>query len=135
MDVKSVLSKLTCAGRKAFVLDHEMHKLGYDNTPYNDLYGRIADVIYMILGEQCDFHESVTALYMQDRGTTDAQCADGLFAAYQQRNGEPQLSDATMGTLRYEAKQKGIPVQNMISLILAEWAMRRECVREFTKAV
>ena len=135
MDVKSVLNELSCAGRKAFALDDEMHKLGYDNTPYYDLYGSIADAIYLILGEQCDFEESATALYMQDRSTTDTQCADGLFAAYQQRNGEPQLSDATMETLRYEAKLKGIPVQNMIRIILAEWAVRNEYARQLTKAI
>lgn len=135
MDVKAVLESMVYAGRKAYKLNKEMNNLGYGDNPYLDIYSGIADAIYCFLGESCDFEESATAVYLTDLNTSDEQCIAGLFAVHAARNSEPQLSDTTMEILRHEAEQKGIPVQNMISLILAEWVMRRECVKNFTKAV
>lgn len=124
MDVKNVLSHLACAGRKAYLLDREMHNLGYDNTPYFDIFGGIADAVYVILGEKCDFDDSATAIFFSDMRVSDTQCADGLFGVYRQNTGEPIFSDSTMTIISGAAAEKGISPQNMISLIVAEWAMR-----------
>lgn len=132
MDVKNVLGHLACAGRKAYLLDREMHNLGYDNTPYFDIYGGIADAVYVILGEKCDFDDSATAVFFSDRSTSDKQCADGLFGVYSRNTAETALSDSTMTIIEEAAAEKGIPPQNMISLIVAEWAMRRQITQGLT---
>ena len=135
MEIRIVLERLTVAGRKAYQMDREMHNLGYDHNPYFDIYGGIADAIYNILGERCDFDDSATTGLLSDQNTSDQQCADGLFAAYQFRNGPVELSDATLNTLQDEANRKGMQVQDMINLILAEWALRQQYARGFVKAV
>lgn len=135
MDVKLVLENLVIAGRKAYKLDREMHAIGYDNNPYFDIYGGIADAIYHILGEKCDFDNSATSAFLSDQGMSDSQCAEGLFSAYQFQNGKPELSDATMKTLQEESERNGVQLNDMIGLILAEWALRQHCAKSFVKAV
>ena len=135
MDVKIILENLVITGRKAYKLDREMHDLGYDNNPYFDIYGGIADAVYHILGEKCDFENSAASAFLSDQNTSDKQCTEGLFSVYQFRNGKPELSDATMKTLHEEAERNGIQLNDMIGLILAEWALRRHCAKSFVKAV
>ena len=135
MDVKNILESLVYAGRKAYQLNTGMRNLGYDNTPYLDIYSGIADAIYVILGETCDFEVSTTAAFLADQNMQDSQCADGLFSVYQQRNADPDLSDSTMEVLKSEAVKKGIPVQNMINLIAAEWALRNQIAKHVCNAV
>ena len=135
VDVKTVLEHLTTAGRKAYCLDREMHSLGYDNNPYFDIYGGIADAVYTILGEKCDFDQSAASAFLSDQSTSDRQCTEGLFSVYQFRNGKPELSDATMKTLQEEAERNGVQLNDMIGLILAEWALRQHCAKSFVKAV
>ena len=135
MDVKIILDHLVSAGRKAYKLDRKMHDIGYDHNPYFEIYGEIADAVYNILGERCIFEESATAMAFANQHISDAQCADGLFTVYQHRNEPAELSGATMRTLQEEADRKGIQVQNMINIILAEWALRQEYIRGIAKAV
>ena len=135
VDVKIILENLVIAGRKAYNLDREMHDLGYENNPYFDIYGRIADAVYHILGERCDFENSATSTFLSDQSTSDRQCTEGLFSVYQFRNGKPELSDATMKTLQEESERNGVQLNDMIGLILAEWALRQHCTRSFVKAV
>ena len=135
MDVKSVLESLVYAGRKAHQINIGMRDLGYDNTPYLDIYSGIADAIYIILGETCDFEVSATATFLADQNTMDDQCADGLFSVYMQRNADPELSDSTMEVLKSEAAKKGIPLQSMINLIAAEWVLRNQITKHICKAI
>lgn len=135
MDVKLALENLVIAGRKAYKLDREMHAIGYDNNPYFDIYGGIADAIYHILGEKCDFEVSATATFLADQNTMDDQCADILFSVYKQRNADPELSESTMDVLKSEAEKRGIPVLKMINLIAAEWVFRNQITKQVCKSI
>lgn len=66
MDIEAALQRLVHAARKAFYLSEQLEALGYQDTPYSDLFGNIADAIYYLLGEKTEtFDQSVTyhALY------------------------------------------------------------------------
>lgn len=135
MDVKRVLNNLTLAGRMAHNLDVKMRDLGYSCTPYADIYCSIADSIYLILGENGDFQDSATSSFFEDKNSTVEQCADGLYSVYQLNNEEPMSSGTTMEVLKEFAAEKGIPVQSMISVILSEWALRQQYIRQLSKVV
>ena len=136
MDVKLVLENLVIAGRKAYKLDREMHAIGYDINPYFDIYGGIADAIYHVLGEKCDFEVSATATFLADQNTMDDQCAaDVLFSVYKQHNADPGLSESTIDVLKSEAEKKGIPVQKMINLIAAERVFRNQITKQVCKSI
>jgi hypothetical protein len=40
-----------------------------------------------------------------------------------------------MKTLQEESERKGVQLNDMIGLILAEWALRQHCARSLVKAV
>ena len=135
MDVKHILNSLVAAGMTAHELDNQMHNLGYDVTPYAEIFCGIADAIYEILGESGNFEDSATSAFFSDRNISNTQRADGLFAAYRQNSAEPALSGATQEVLEEISAEKGIPVHTMINIVLSEWALRQQYIRTITKAV
>lgn len=135
MDVRNILESLIYAGRKAYQLNTGMCNLGYDNTPYLDIYSGIADAIYIILGETCNFEDSTTAAFLADQNMQDGQCAESLFSIYKKQYADPELSNSTMEVLKAEAAKKGITLHNMINLIVAEWVLRNQISRQTFKAV
>ena len=61
MNMKNVFADLVNAANMAQMMDSAMKSAGYDENPYFDIYGNIADAIYTLLGEHTNtFEESVT---------------------------------------------------------------------------
>lgn len=79
--MKEALVLLITAWRKAMHLDSTLISAGYSETPYFDIAARIADSIYLMLGEKTDtFGESVTCHVLSDLSLTDEQAAE-VFSA------------------------------------------------------
>ena len=59
--MEKLLTRLVKVARKAYKTDLALQQLGYDETPYFDIYGEILDGIYELLGEKTDtLEESYT---------------------------------------------------------------------------
>lgn len=60
MNLKA-LAKFVEAGRIARMVDEAMHDVGYNDTPYFHIYGKISDAIYELLHENTEtFEQSLT---------------------------------------------------------------------------
>ena len=78
--MKEILMKMVEAGVKAKELSDAMEDLGYQETPYWDLYTMIADAIYTMVGEQTDtFDESKTYLVLNDPDMTNEERVSKLL--------------------------------------------------------
>lgn len=137
MNVKAALGHLVSAGRKAYKLDVEMRKLGYDNTPYADLYGEIADGIYTLIEDQAEcFMLSDTYRLLTDGSVPDEHCVANLHSIFEERSvGSVQLNEATLYMICDAAKKRGVTVPVMIRLIINEWAIRQQFALELNRAV
>ena len=61
MEIMEAFGKMVDVAITARDLDNAMQSAGFDETPYTEIYGGIADAIYSLLGEKTDtFEESVT---------------------------------------------------------------------------
>lgn len=122
MNTKSVLTHLIRAGRDALHLEKTLTDIGYKETPYFNLYGEITDAVYAMLGEETDaLEESMTHAAMHDIYTSDEQCAEQLMAMMEPCLGIPT---ATMNVLRETAMARGMDMEQMINLILSDWARK-----------
>ena len=62
MDMKNALTKLVRTAVETRQIAQNMQALGYWDTPYETIFGGIADAVYALLGEHTDtFDESMTA--------------------------------------------------------------------------
>ena len=121
MDSKKVLTHLIRAGRDARNLENVLSTLGYNETPYFNLYGDITEAMYTLLGENTEsFDESITYAVMNDPLTSDEACAEELA----QLVCLPDVPEETMQIITEVAESRNLPMSTMIRLILNEWAMR-----------
>lgn len=133
MDMKTTFESLVKAGRMARNADFALQTLGYDNTPYADIYACINDVIYNLIGENAEtFDQSETYRIMNNCNITEEQCVEKLMSAKNAKdmNVRP-LSSCTMSVLIEEADKRKIHIQNLKNLIISEWAARQEFIRSF----
>lgn len=125
MDMKKVITHLVKASRDAMHLDTTLSDIGYKDTPYFNIYGNICDALYAMLGENTDsFEQSETYSAVQDCFLPDELCAEQLLPIYYKN--ACGLSDHTMDTLVKSAEDHGIGIDQMIRLVLSEWAMRQQ---------
>lgn len=86
MEIREILRKMVTAGRTAYMCHTSMQDIGYDNTPYFDIYGEIADAIYVLIGENAQtFCESVTYLTLTNLELSIDQCVGILYLYYNTR--------------------------------------------------
>lgn len=127
--MKEALAKLVKAARTAKRADDALRNVGYTDTPYFDIYGDIVDGIYAMLGEKTNtLEESVTYTALSNPDMADDECADALVAKYCQNI--PRLSEHVNESLKDAADQIGISIQAMINVILCEWALQRDVLKE-----
>ena len=75
MDMTAI-EKIIIAGRTAKKADDILRKIGYTDTPYFNIYGNIADALYILLGEKTDtFDKSLTYKIMESETLTETQRA------------------------------------------------------------
>lgn len=128
MDMKKTITHLIKAGRDAMHLDSTLGNIGYDGTPYFNLYGDICEALYAMLGEDTDsFEQSETYAVMHDCLMPDEMCADQLLPLYFKNACD--LSDHTVSTLEEAAEDHGISIEQMIRLVISEWAMRQNMLK------
>lgn len=85
MNAQKTLDKMITVARTALTLARAMQDLGYDNSPYWDLYGNTADAIYFFIGESTPtFDVSVTYHALTDDDMTQEQRLDCLLRALEQ---------------------------------------------------
>lgn len=127
MNAKYVLTHLIRAGRDALHLDATLTDIGYRDTPYFSICGEIADAISYLLDERPETYEDSTAYAaFHDIYSTDEQCAELLA---ERICPVPQIPDATMAVIRETAKERGMDVNQLIKLILSDWAMKETMFR------
>lgn len=128
MDKKRVLTHLVKAGRDTLHMESTLKSIGYDCTPYIDLFGEIADAVYEMLGEETEtFDESITYAAMHDIYTSDEICAERLAELCEP---EPcrffgELPETTREILTESAERRGMDLQTLAKLILCEWSARQ----------
>ena len=135
MDLKTVLLHLVKAGRDAMHIEKTLKDIGYNETPYFNLYGEICDAIYALLDEKTDtFDESETYAAMHDIFTSDEMCAERLASICNPsvEVQESNIPDATKEILIESAQAKGMELNQFINLILSEWAMKQIMTNTFT---
>lgn len=121
MNTKSVLTHLIRAGRDAIHLEKTLSGVGYNETPYFNLYGDIIDAIYGILDEHTDtIEDSMAYAAIHDPFTPDEICAEELASIVY----APDIPDTTKEVISEKARSRGIDLSTMIRLILNEWAMK-----------
>ena len=128
MDIKTGLLHLVKAGRDAMHIEKTLKDIGYNETPYFNLYGEICNAIYALLNEETDtFDESETYAAMHDIFTSDEICAEKLASICNQSVEvlESNIPDATKEILVESAQAKGMELNQLINLILSEWAMKQ----------
>ena len=122
MNTKSVLTHLIRAGRDALHLEKTLTEIGYNETPYFNLYGEITDAIYGILGEQTDtIEESKAYAAIHDPFTPDEICAEELAMLVN----VPAVPNETMDVISETALSRGMDPPTLVRLILNEWAMKK----------
>lgn len=72
--MKDAFAKLIRTAEKARHMDNELAKIGYTDSLYADIFGDIADAIYLMLGETAKTLESSFTYVML---STDAVSIDG----------------------------------------------------------
>ena len=130
MDYKKVLTHLIKAGRDSLHLEKTLCEIGYTDTPYFNLYGEICEAIYHIIGEETEcLDDSATYAAIHDIYTPDETCAEYLSLLC-----KPPLSisENVFRTISETASERGLTNEQMINLILAEWAMKIEFCKAFT---
>ena len=132
MDAKLVLTHLIRAGRDALHMENVLNELGYHGTPYFNLHGEISDAIYEMIGENTEtFDQSETYAAMHDIYTTDEICAEQLAERTQEN--WTAIPETARGAITETAEELGISFDNMVSLILSEWAMRQVRIANMIK--
>ena len=126
MNSKKVLTHLIRAGRDALNLENVLNQFGYKETPYFNLYGEIAESIYLMLGEETDsFDQSLTHAVMHDPLTSDEECAEHLARLLDEASSASlDIPETTRKIIEETAEKRGKTVDTMIKLILSEWAYK-----------
>lgn len=129
MNIRYILSTLLEAATKALNLHNEMASLGYPETPYFDLYGETADVIYSLIGEKTTtFEESVTYKTLNDPKLDVAQQLDALMNEYQRNELVYNPTMHVRSIIKNEARKRNIDSSDMLSIVVGNWAMNNDPV-------
>ena len=79
--------RLVRTARKAFEADARLREIGYETTPYWDIYCEVSDAIYDMLGENTEtFDSSITYAVLNAETLNDEQRVLILISAYNKKN-------------------------------------------------
>lgn len=82
MKMEKALTRLVQVARKTYCLSEQMDAMGYRDTPFHDIFGEVADIIYDLLGEETDtFDESVTYRALYENTLTNSERVSLLLEA------------------------------------------------------
>ena len=126
MNSKKILTHLIRAGRDALNMENVLTQFGYKETPYFNLYGEIADAIYCLLDEKTDsFDQSVTHAVMHDPLTPDEVAAEQLAEILDKASmATLDIPKTTRILIEETAEKRGMTTENLIRIILSEWAYK-----------
>lgn len=87
MNMEKALTKLISAVKTAKKMDEAMREAGYENNPYFDIWGDIAEAVYALLDEHTDtFDSSVTAQVISDMANVPInEAVDILWAVFKRK--------------------------------------------------
>ena len=92
MGMKEVLDRLVAAAVEAKKMNDFMAKNGYENTPYDKIYGQLADAIYYLIGENEKYYEtfdqSFTYIMLNSKASTDLK-SELLLKEYEKNKNRP----------------------------------------------
>lgn len=128
--MKEALERLVRAARTAKKTDDALRTVGYDNTPYFDIFGDIVDGIYELLEENTGtLDESITYESIIDPNMTNAESAERLESEYSASRLTVSLSPGTMEALAEAAAGFNTSPYAVVKLILSEWLINRERIK------
>lgn len=85
--MKEVFLKLVSVARLAMAAHRGMLQLGYDNTPYFDIYGDAMDALFLLLQEKSSsLSDSVAFHVVNSDRLTIPVCAEILFNVYKEND-------------------------------------------------
>ena len=127
MRMESALERLVGIARQTFQIAEHMRSLGISNDPYFSFYGKIADAIYDLLGEETDTLKGSVAYYAIHNAALDKkEAADVLMREYKKKNiSVPCNCDHVEKLILDTAKQRDISPCNLVRAILSEWALKQ----------
>ena len=132
---KEVLECLVKAWRSASFTDNKLEMLGFRDTPLFEIAGNIMDAVYYLLDENTrTIDESVTSETLHTENMSVEECASVLMKQYDKRI-DTKVSDSVMESITEAAVQIGIDPSAMIKVILCEWALQREIMKEHTRTM
>ena len=87
MNVQEVLKRLVEIAVKSLNAENALQAVGFDSTPYFDIYGSAADAIYYLIGEKTNtFDESVTYTVLHSDQYSNDQRVGILMYEYERNN-------------------------------------------------
>ena len=93
MEAREAFEKLVSVARTAKQNDDKLMELGYTYTPYFEIYGKVMDAIWYLLGENTEtLSESITYNAVNYEGYTDEERVDLLMDKFKK-----QISDKIGG--------------------------------------
>ena len=82
MKIDSVFLNLVDAGLMAKRMDKAMQDAGFDNNPYFEIYGCVAQAIIDILGEKKDYEKTIACYALSDAFHNRTDRVQYLVEAY-----------------------------------------------------
>ena len=134
MDENKALVNLVKAARKARQIDDSMVQNGYTGSPYHEIYGLVADAIYILLGEESErSDDSVTYRTLNSGILTDMQAAAKLTREYRKHHDEASfhVPENAFHIISEAADERQISAVSMTELILNQWALQHRFAKAF----
>lgn len=126
--MKEALTRMVKIAMKCKELDKLHTALGYDNTPYFDLYGNAVDAIYFMIGEHtATLEESVTYRVLNTPGiSVDERVKKLMEVAEGYSDVTISLPVCTLQAVSKCASHRNMDYQDFMKLIINEWALNHE---------
>ena len=87
LPMEKLMLRLVRTARKALNADEKLREIGYETTPYWDIYCEIFDAIYEMLGEETDTADSsITHAVLNADTLNDEQRVLILVNAFNKKN-------------------------------------------------
>ena len=129
--MREALKRMVKIAMRCKELDKMHVALGYENTPYFDLYGDAVDAIYFLVGEHTNtLEESVTYCVLNDPDLLDEERVEKLLeAAKGNCDVTVNIPNSTLKTVQDCASVRQMDYQTLLRLIVSEWALHHECTK------
>jgi len=126
--MKEALTRMVKIAMKCNELDKLHTALGYDNTPYFDIYGDAVDAIYFMIGEHtATLEESATYRVLNTPGISVDERVEKLMEVAQGSSDVTvSIQNCTLQTVRECASNRKMDYQSLLKLIVSEWAINHE---------